>query len=128
MGFKGKRVPIRLEHPQPYRATHPDSLYLLEPNAAIYLEIALEGTNRIFGKVMDFKTEQWLDSVRVSVENIATYTDQFGWFELFIPEAKQRKFQRVSFFKKGYEIDELDSIPVHTQQEINISLQKASKR
>ncbi len=128
MGFKGQKVPIRIEHPQPYRATHPDSLYLLEPNAAIFVEVALEGTNVIKGKVMDFNTEQWLDSVRVSVENVATYTDKFGWFELEIPENKQRKFQRVSFFKKGYEIDELDSIPVHTQQEINISLRKSTKR
>ena len=124
MGFRGQKVLIRIEHPQPYRATYPDSLYLIEPNAAIFVEVALEGTNRIFGKVMDFKTEQWLDSVRVSVENVATYTDQFGWFELEIPENKQRKFQRVSFFKKGYEIEDLDSIPVHTQQEIGISLKK----
>jgi hypothetical protein len=128
MGFNGQKVPIRIEHPQPYRATHPDSLYLLEPNAAIFVEVALEGTNVIKGKVMDFYTEQWLDSVRVSVENIATYTDPYGWFELEIPENKQRKFQRVSFYKKGYEIDELDSIPVHTQQEINISLRKSTKR
>jgi hypothetical protein len=123
MGFKGQKVPIRIEHPQPYRATRPDSLYLLEPNAAIFVEVALEGTNVIKGKVMDFYTEQWLDSVRVSVENIATYTDKYGWFELKIPENKQRKFQRISFFKKGYAITELDSIPVHTQQEIHISLQ-----
>jgi hypothetical protein len=122
--FNGQKVPIRLEHPQPYRATHPDSLYQLAPNAAIYLEVTLEGTNRLVGKVMDFYTEQWLDSVRVSVENIATYTDQYGWFELEIPENRQRKFQRVSFYKKGYKITELDSLPVHTQKEIQISLQK----
>lgn len=124
MGFKGQKVPIRIDHPQPYRATRPDSLYLLEPNAAIFLEVALEGTNVIKGKVMDFYTEQWLDSVRVSVENISTYTDKYGWFELKIPENKQRKFQRLSFFKKGFKIGELDSIPVHTQQEIHISLRK----
>lgn len=122
--FSGKKVPIRIEHPQPYRATNPDSLYLLEPNAAIYVEVALEGTNRIFGTVMDFDTEQWLDSVRVSIENFDTYTDKFGWFELNIPEDKQRKFQRVSFFKKGYKIKELDSIPVHTQQSVDIPLSK----
>ncbi|MFM9947751.1 MAG: hypothetical protein ACKV1O_07435 [Saprospiraceae bacterium] len=126
-GFKGQKVPIRIEHPQPYRATYPDSLYLLEPNAALYVEVALQGTNRIFGKVMDFNTEQWLDSVRVSIENVATYTDQYGWFELMIPENKQRKFQRVSFYKKGYEINESDSIPVHTQEEILISLIKLIK-
>ncbi len=128
IGFKGQKVLIRIEHPQPYRAFPPDSLYQLEPNAVIFLEVALEGINTIKGKVMDFYTEQWLDSVRVSVENTATYTDQFGWFELEIPESKQRKFQRVSFFKKGYEIHELDSIPVHTQQEIHISLRKLTKQ
>lgn len=122
--FAGKRVPIRINHPQPYRATRPDSLYRLEASAAIYVEVALEGTNRLFGKVMDFDTEQWLDSVRVSVENIATFTDEYGWFELFLPEDKQRKFQRVSFYKAGYKIEELDSIPVHTQQEIQVSLHK----
>ncbi len=125
--FKDVRVPIRIEHPQPYRSTHPDSLYLLKPNTAIYIEVALEGTNRIFGKVMDFKTEQWLDSVRVSIENLDTYTDQFGWFELNIPEDKQHKFQRVSFYKKGYSITEIDSIPVHVQREIQVSLQKAKR-
>ena len=124
MGFKGQKVPIRIDHPQPYRATHPDSLYLLEPNAAIYLEVALEGTNRIFGEVMDFETEKPLDSVRVSVENVATYTDQFGWFELDIPENKQRKFQRVDFYKKGYKKEKSDSIAVHIQQEIQFSLHK----
>lgn len=122
--FKDKEVRIRIEHPQPYRATRPDSLYRLEPNAAIYVEVALEGMNRLFGRVMDFETEQWLDSVRVSVENIATFTDQYGWFELFIPEDKQRKFQRVSFYKAGYQTEDLDSIPVHTQQQIGISLKK----
>ena len=124
MSFKGKRVPIRIDHPQPYRATRPDSLYLLKPSGAIYVEVALEGTNRLFGKVTDFDTKQWLDSVRVSIENVATYTDQYGWFELLIPENKQRKFQRVSFYKKGYKIVELDSIPVHTQKEVKPSLRK----
>jgi len=127
IGFKGQKVPIRIEHSQPYLAIHPDSLYTLEPNAAIYLEIALEGTDRVFGKVMDFNTEQWLDSVRVSIENQATFTDKFGWFELYIPKDKQRKYQRVSFFKNGYKIEELDSIPVHTQKEIQISLHKSKK-
>jgi hypothetical protein len=124
MGFQGQKVPIRIEHPQPYRLTHPDSLYLITPNAAIYVEVALEGVHRLFGKVMDFNTEQWLDSVRVSIDNIAAYTDEFGWFELNIPEEKQRKFQRVSFYKRGYEIAEYDSIPVHVQEEMQVSLKK----
>ncbi|MFM9947695.1 MAG: hypothetical protein ACKV1O_07130 [Saprospiraceae bacterium] len=124
MGFQGQKVPIRVEHPQPYRAIHSDSLFTLAPNAAFYVEIALEGTHRIFGKVMDFYTEQWLDSVRVSIENFDTYTDLFGWFELNIPEDKQRKFQRVSFYKKGYVIAVYDSIPVHIQREIQVSLKK----
>jgi hypothetical protein len=127
VGFNGKKVPIRIEHQQPYRATHPDSLYLIEPNAAIFVEVALQGMDVIKGRVMDFQTEQWLDSVRVSVENIETYTDQYGWFELKIPENRQRKFQRVSFYKKGYRIEDKDSIPVHTQQEIQMALRKETR-
>lgn len=124
IGLKDTPVLIRIYHPQPYRAIHPDSLYHLQPNAAIYLEVALEGINRVFGHIKDFHTEQWLDSVRVSIENYATYTDKFGWFELNIPEDKQRKFQKLSFYKKGYHTEELDSIPVHTQQAIDFSLKK----
>ena len=41
-----------------------------------------------------------------------------------LPEDKQRKFQRISFFKKGYKIDALDSVLVHTKEEIQISLIK----
>ncbi len=128
IGFVGQKVSLRIEHPQPYRATHTDSLYLLESNGVIYMEVALEGTDRITGKVMDFDTESWLDSVRVSIDNIATFTDPYGYFELFIPENRQRKFQKVSFFKKWYRIEELDSIPVHTQKPMEVDLHKFIKK
>lgn len=122
IAFAGKKVSVRIDHSQPYRPTHPDSLYLLREGAVLYVEVALQHTQRLFGKVMDFETEQWIDSVRVSVEDTAVYTDAYGWFELLLPEEKQRKFQRVSLYKPGYAIQEMDSIPVHTRQPQRFSL------
>jgi Effector-associated domain 11 len=114
--FLNKKVRIDIDHPQHYQSTHPDSLFLLTDNGVIYLETALLGMDKIVGKVMDEKTEDYIEGVRVSVYNVETFTDKNGYFELIIPEAKQQKFQRLSFEKKGYVNDWQDSIPVHTQQ------------
>jgi hypothetical protein len=114
--FLNKKVRMDIDHPQHYQSTHPDSSFLLTDNGVIYLETTLLGTDKVVGKVMDEKTEDYLEGVRVSVYNVETFTDKNGYFELTIPEGKQQKFQRVSFEKKGYVNDWQDSIPVHTQQ------------
>lgn len=122
--FLDSKVLITIEHPQPYQSTHPDSLYGLKRNGVIFLEAELKGMDKIFGEVTDFTTSDFIDSVRVSVLNIETYTNNKGWFELHIPADKQSKFQRVSFDKKGYQREVYDSIPVHTQQEFSVTLKK----
>ena len=114
--FLNKKVRIDIDHPQHYQTTHSDSLFLLTDNGVVYLETALLGTDKIVGKVMDEKTEDYLQGVRVSVYDVETFTDKNGYFELTIPEGKQQKFQRVSLEKKGYINEWQDSIPVHTQQ------------
>lgn len=122
--FLNSKVRITLEHPQPYQSTHPDSLYELKKNEAIYVEAALIGMDKIFGEVLDYKTQDYLDSVRVSVLNVETYTNNKGWFELHIPPDKQSKFQRVSFDKKGYERQVYDSVPVHTKQPMSLTMKR----
>ncbi|MFQ5446225.1 MAG: hypothetical protein ACE5FF_04765 [Saprospiraceae bacterium] len=125
--FAEQKALIEIVHDQPYQSTHPDSLYELRPDVAIYLEVALQGTGKIFGTVFDFDSGDPLDSVRISVRNAATYTDSHGWFELEIPAALQAKFQKVSFEKAEYGFQQMDSIPVHTQQEIEVALMKKNK-
>lgn len=122
--YENETALISVVHPQPYFPVERDKEYQLTPNKVIYLPIKLTGLNKIKGLVIDAESESPLDSVRVSVENVATYTDEFGWFELDIPQEKQAKFVRVTFLKDGYIMEPLDSIAPHTNQEIQIALQK----
>lgn len=122
--FLNSKVRITIEHPQPYQSTHPDSLYELTRNGVIYVETQLNDVDKIFGEVTDFSTGEFIDSVRVSILDIETYTNDKGWFELHIPADKQAKFQRTSFDKKGYKREVYDSVPVHTQQEFSVIMKK----
>ncbi len=122
--FLNSKVRITINHPQPYQSTHPDSLYVLKKDGVIYLETDLYGMDEIFGEVIDSKTDQYLDSVRVSILDIDAYTNKNGWFDLHIPSEKQNKFQRVSFDKKGYERQVYDSVPVHTRQPFSLTMKK----
>jgi len=125
--FAGQNAHILIVHPQPYQNTHPDSLYELRAGAAIYLEVALQNLGKISGTVFDFDSGDLLQDVRVSIRNADVYTDRHGWFELEIPAGMQAKFQKVSFEKAGYVFQQIDSIPVHTQQELEVALTKKKK-
>ncbi len=123
-GYANQMSLISIDHPQPYFPVHRDKEYKLTSNKVIYLEVALQGLNKIKGRIIDATTENNLDSVRVSIENVATYTNEFGWFELEIPINIQAKFVSVNFFKEGYTMEDLDSIAPHTKQQIEIALKK----
>lgn len=117
-----EKVKIYLEHPQPYQVLHPDSLYQIKADGKVYVAAALQNADRLFGTITDAQNGAFLDSVRVSIRNIAAYTDANGWFELEIPADIQQKFQRVTLSRKGYKVAVYDSIPVHTQREFSQSL------
>lgn len=85
-------------------------------------------THRIFGRVMDVYTEQLLTGVKVSVDKVSTLTDTKGHFELKVPVDPKKKFYKISFSKKGYENDYLDSIPANSNEEIVIGLMKTIRR
>lgn len=122
--FLNSKIRITVQHPQPYQSTHPDSLYLLQRNGVIYLEAALNNIDRIFGRITDATNDDPLDSVKIVIKDVQTFSNTEGWFDLEVPKQWQSKFQRVSFSKKGYVRQEIDSIPVHTKQEIQVSLKK----
>jgi len=123
-GYANQMSLISIDHPQPYFPVYRNREYKLTPNKVIYLEVELTGLSKIKGHVIDEETENPLDSVRVSVENGATLTDKFGWFELEIPKDIQAKFVSVYFFKEGYIMEHEDSIAPHTNQEIGKTLKK----
>lgn len=120
--FIGTPVQLRISHPQPYQVMTLDSTYILERNKPIKLIVALQNLDKIFGRIVDEKTGNALDSVRVSIQNIETFTDKSGWFELVIPTEKQAQFQNIRLEKKGYQPEKFDETPVHTQQELNWGL------
>lgn len=117
-------VRITIRHPQPYRATQPDSLYRLFPEALFRMEARLFNADRIFGYVYDFQTEQRLADVRVSIPGASTFTNDYGEFELTIPEASQAKFQRVSFVRENYQPVDYDSIAPHTRRQLIVPLRR----
>ena len=120
--YVGALVSIQVQHDQPYRIVNKDSLYQLNPDALYRLAVALFNSDLLFGRITDLKTRLPLDSVRVSIRDLVVFTDSNGYFELKIPENRQKKFQRVSLFKEGFKPEVFDSIPVHTQKDLSYGL------
>ena len=53
----------------------------------------------VFGRVVDFATEQPVDGATVTLLDMNVQTDAFGQFKIEIPFAKQDKTQRVQVTK-----------------------------
>ena len=58
----------------------------------------------VFGRVIDYRTEQPIENAIVSLQDITVQTDTFGQFRLEIPFAQQAKTQRVQVTKEGYQV------------------------
>ena len=58
----------------------------------------------VFGRVVDFETEQPIESATVTLQDMSVQTDAFGQFKIEIPFAKQDKTQRVQVTKDGYQV------------------------
>ena len=58
----------------------------------------------VFGRVVDFETEQPLEGATVTLQDMTVQTDAFGQFRIEIPFAKQDKTQRVQVTKDGYQV------------------------
>ena len=58
----------------------------------------------VFGRVVDFETEQPIEGATISLQDMTVQTDAFGQFKIEIPFAKQDKTQRVQVAKDGYQV------------------------
>ncbi len=105
---------------EPYRAVHGDSLYRLTRGRYLPLEVRLVGLGRIRGIVKDQGTGEPLDSVRVGILGLHTYTNAYGEYVLDIPKGMQRQFQTLRAYRRGYEPRELKDLAVQAQREIPI--------
>ena len=87
----------------------------------------LYGINKLWGVVKDFDTGDFLDSVRVSIHGVETYSNAFGEYTLEIPEEKQRKFQTIRAFKPRYETFEHKNVPTQTDDEFPIMMKSKTQ-
>lgn len=117
-------VEIRFSDPQgePYRAIYPDSLYTVGPDSYISLAVKLYGLEEVSGIVKDFASGDPLAGVRISISGEETYTNDFGEYQLEIPQDKQQKYQTIRAFKDGYQMFEIQDVPIQTNTELPIMM------
>lgn len=118
------RVEILFHDPdgEPYKAVHQDSLYQLNRGEYIALPVKLQGLGQARGIVKDFLSGDPVEGVRISVQGVQAFSDQYGEYTLPIPMEKQRQFQTIRAYKEGYESYEQENVPVQTGREIPILL------
>ena len=118
--FRGQDVPITVEAERVQMA-NPEKQYTLSKQ--VY--VAVEPDNSLAGLrgiVMDEEGD-FMANVRVSVDNIATQTDENGYFFLEIPPDKQRREQPLFLSKKGY-ITRNYTVKPETDEQIKIVMEK----
>ncbi|MEX0290228.1 MAG: hypothetical protein AB3N14_14060 [Flavobacteriaceae bacterium] len=125
--YNDQKVKIYIDHPEPYRPVVLDSFYKVQNGKSINLQVKLYNTERIYGTVIESQGEAGLDSVRVSIRGIEVFTNANGYYELEIPLKYQKKFQNIKFEKKGFSPIRRNNIPVHTDQPLDISMEKINE-
>ncbi|WP_408030376.1 peptidase associated/transthyretin-like domain-containing protein [Tenacibaculum xiamenense] len=125
--FKNEaKVEIRFEDPkgEPYAAVYPDSVYTIQRNKYIPLVVELKGLDTLEGIVKDFETGKPIDNVAIRVRGANAITNEFGEFVLTIPEEHQEPYKNVRALKEGYEPYTQNEVPLQTNQEMIVMLQK----
>ena len=107
---------------EPYRSVYKDSLYQLAKGEYVSLPVKLFGLEKVNGITKDFITGEPIDSVRVVIAGIPVFSNAYGEFSLNIPKEKQQKFLTIRAFKSGYELYEINDVPIQTNQELPIVL------
>lgn len=124
----GDKVSLEVDYSAPYRSVYKDSVFTVTEEGIIYLEVALQGIDRVKGKVIDFQTESPLEKVVVSLDELRDTTDATGYFSITIPENLQnpRGEYKLWFLKEGYRSVSKNAFP-QTGQAVEISMEKISE-
>ncbi len=86
------------------------------------MAVKLFGLGEIHGFVKNFESGDPLNGVRIRISGIETFSNEYGEFSISIPLKKQQKFQTIRAFKEGFELFELNNIPIQTKHELPIAL------
>jgi hypothetical protein len=117
----GDSVRLNIDFSEPYKALHPDSVYIIQQNSKIYLSVALEGIERVWGRVL--YGDDPLEGVTVQIDSLSTTTKGDGNYNISVPEQMQRKEYQVWFIKKGYKSKSAPAFP-QTGEPLNIIMEK----
>ncbi len=120
------KVEIRFEDPkgEPYAAVYPDSVYTIQRNKYIPLVVELKGLDSLEGIVKDFETGNPIENVAIRVRGANATTNEFGEFTLTIPEEYQEPYKNVRALKEGYQPYSENEVPLDTNEELIIKLEK----
>jgi hypothetical protein len=117
----GDSVRLNIDFSEPYKALHPDSVYIIQQNSKIYLPVALQGIERVWGRVL--YRDDPLEGVTVQIDSLSTSTKGDGNYNISVPEQMQRKEYQVWFIKKGYKSKSAPAFP-QTGEPLNIIMEK----
>ena len=121
----GEGVHLNIDFSEPYKSLYPDSTYIIQPNGDIYLAVALEGLNKVHGKVLF--DDSPLAGVTVNLptkdSNFLVTTSVTGDFSIDIPEKMQTKTYKVWFIKDGYKAKSYNAYP-ETGQPMMVVMEK----
>lgn len=120
----GDLARINIDFSEPYHSTTPDSVYTLHPQTSVYLQVALSGTDRVNGKVLD--SDGPLAGVLVEIDTLKGHTGQDGNFFIQIPERLQKDRYEVWFQKDGFKSKKATAYP-ETGQPLEVVLEKSTK-
>jgi hypothetical protein len=106
----GDQIRLDIKFSEHYRAIFPDSVYTIEADRPIYLEVALPGIDKVKGTV--FYKDLPLDDVLIKLDTLIATTDKTGGFVIYIPEELQKNNgYSVFFMKEGFESKVVSAFP-----------------
>jgi hypothetical protein len=109
----GDSVHLNIDFSEPYKAIHPDSIYIIKANDNIYLPVRLEGIDKLKGRILYNDTP--LPGVIVELEGktgiLKDTTHETGDYSFTIPEPMQLKEYQVSFIKGGFKTTTATAYP-----------------
>ena len=117
----GDMVRLKVKFSEPYRPSHPDSVYTIPSDGRLTLTVALQNLGRVFGTVIYRNAP--LEGVLVDAEGFRDTTDLTGRFDISIPENARRKEPEVKFLKKGFKMSFQKAHP-QTDTPLNIVMEK----
>lgn len=124
----GDSVRIEIDFSEPFKSIQPDSVYIIQSNSIIYLEVNLQGIDKVKGMVL--YNDSPLNGVTVKLIGKEGYlldtTKQTGDFNFEIPEAMQNNEYQVWFIKEGFVTKSTPAFP-QTGEPLNIIMEKSAK-